>query len=64
MPRIALGNNYTLYYRWKDAIEHERMIAWCDQNDIDFGFNLYGIWVPDHEDQVLFKLRWDGCQTA
>ena len=56
--RLAICSN-DIPYKWKNATEHLAILEWCDLQDIDIGFNLYGIWIPDPEEYILFKMRWE-----
>jgi hypothetical protein len=48
-PRVDLGQGY---------IDSEAK-AWCEENNIgDFVNNSEAFWFNNHEDAVLFKLRW------
>jgi hypothetical protein len=48
-PRVDLGQGYIA----SDAK------AWCEENNIvSFVHNSGAFWFNDHEDAVLFKLRW------
>lgn len=48
-PRVDLGQGYL-------ASEAK---AWCEENNIgSFVNNSDAFWFNDHEDAVLFKLRW------